>query len=131
MLYMRKPVSTTTCTYMFNKYLGILRDHRNKKSEVLHFEMYPAHYKVLQMKNTMRRISAVNPVTMTNLDDSHYKHRETIMQCYCESTPCAASKDKWDRKENTGKSMKQALYCSMPKGTCCCEATSDSEKSCP
>ena len=29
---------------------------------------------------------------------------------YCESTPCAFSEDKWDTKEDTGKSMKHALY---------------------
>ena len=32
------------------------------------------------------------------------------MQHYCESTPSAVSKDKWDTKEDTGKSMKHALY---------------------
>ena len=29
---------------------------------------------------------------------------------YCESTPFAVSKEKWDTKEDTGKSMKHALY---------------------
>ena len=48
-------------------------------------------------------------------------------------TPFAVSKDEWDTKEDTGKSMKNALYvvttyCGMPKGTCPAEATSHSEK---
>ena len=45
------------------------------------------------------------------------------------------SKDEWDTKEDTGKSMKNALYtrpdctyCGMPKGTCRAKATSNSEK---
>ena len=29
----------------------------------------------------------------------------------------AVSKDEWDTKEDTGKSMNDALYCIMPKGT--------------
>ena len=40
----------------------------------------------------------------------------------------AANKDEWDTKEDTGKSMKNALCCDMPKGTSRAEATSNSEK---
>ena len=36
--------------------------------------------------------------------------REAITLCYHELTCIAVSKDKWDRKEDTGKSMKHALY---------------------
>ena len=39
----------------------------------------------------------------------------------------AVSKDEWDTKEDTGKSMKNA-YCGMPKGTTRAEVTSNSEK---
>ena len=36
----------------------------------LHFKLLcSAHYTALQMKNTMRSISAINPVTMENTDD--------------------------------------------------------------
>ena len=58
-------------------------------------------------KNTTRRTSAINPVTMENSDNSYYKH---IAQCYHESTPCTVSKDKWDTKKDTGKSMKHASF---------------------
>ena len=45
------------------------------------------------------------------------------------STLFAVSKDEWDTKEDTGKSMKNALlYCRMPKGTCQAKATSSSEE---
>ena len=37
-------------------------------------------------------------------------YKDAIMQYYLESTPCTFSKDKWDVKEGTGKSMKHALY---------------------
>ena len=42
------------------------------------------------------------------------------------STPFTVSKDEWDTKEDTGKSMKNALY--VPKGTSRAEVTSNSEK---
>ena len=44
------------------------------------------------------------------------------------------SKDEWDTKEDIGKSMKNALYCtycSMPKGTSQAKAKSNSEKITP
>jgi len=42
----------------------------------------------------------------------------------------AVSKDEWNTKEGTAKSMKNALYiCSMPKGTSQAEAMSNSGKS--
>jgi len=40
----------------------------------------------------------------------------------------AISKDEWNKKEGTGKSMKNALYVGMPKGTSWVEATSNSEQ---
>ncbi|XP_065897700.1 sialin-like isoform X3 [Dysidea avara] len=67
----------------------------------------------LQMKNNTRRATAIYPVTTDNLDNchnSHCKHREAIVQCYCASTPYTVSKDKWDTKEDTGKSIKHALH---------------------
>ena len=37
------------------------------------------------------------------------KRKEATLHSRHESTPCAVSKDKWDTKEDTGKSMKHAL----------------------
>ena len=48
----------------------------------------------------------INPVTMENLDNSG---REVIVWCYRELTTGTVSKHKWDAKEDTGKSMKNAL----------------------
>jgi len=41
----------------------------------------------------------------------------------CATTKSPVSKDEWDIKEDTGKSMKNALY-AMPKGTSRAEAKS-------
>ena len=42
----------------------------------LRFQLCSAHYTALQTKNSVRIISAINPVTMENMDDSH-------LQMYC------------------------------------------------
>ena len=64
------------------------------------------------MKNSVKLISAINPVTMENMDDSY-------LQTYSVGNPCimlpridpwAVSKKKWDTKEDKGKSMMYALY---------------------
>jgi len=44
------------------------------------------------------------------------------------STLYADSKDEWNTKEGTGKSMKNVLYCGMPKSTFWVEVKSNSEK---
>jgi len=45
------------------------------------------------------------------------------------STLFTVSKDEWNTKEDTGKSLKNALaYCCMPKGTSRAEAMSSSER---
>ena len=60
-----------------------------------------AHYTALQMKNSVRIISAINPVTTENTDNSH-------LQTYCTEAMYHATvnqrlglsaKRKWDRKE--------------------------------
>ena len=83
---------------------------------MLHFQLCSACHTVLHMKSSTRSVSAINPVTTENMDDFCYKCREAIVCCH-ETTPWAVSKDKWDRKEDKGKSMVHALYilCGMPK----------------
>ena len=65
---------------------------------------------------------------MNNMDDFRYKGKPSCATS--KSTLFAVSKDEWDTKEDTGKSMKNTLYtyCGMPKGTCRAKATSNSEK---
>ena len=65
---------------------------------------------------------------MKNMDDFDYKGKPSCATA--KSTLFVVSKYEWDTKEDTGKSMKNALYvyCGIPKGTCRAEATSNSEK---
>ena len=43
-----------------------------------------------------------------NMDDFHYERKPS--HATAKSTPFAVSKDEWDTKVDTGKSMKNALY---------------------
>ena len=45
---------------------------------------------------------------MKNTDDFRYEGK--LLCATVKLTPFAVSKDEWDTKENTGKSMKNALY---------------------
>ena len=46
---------------------------------ILRFQLCSAHYTVLQMKNSRRSASAINPVTMEIMDNSCLQSREVIM----------------------------------------------------
>ena len=64
---------------------------------------------------------------MKNTDNFCYEGKPS--RATTKSTLFAVSKDEWDRKEDTGKSIRMhCTYCGMPKGTCQAEATSSSEK---
>ena len=70
---------------------------------------------------------------MKNTDDFCYEgkpsHARKPSRATTKSTLFAVSKDEWDTKEDTSKSMKNALYVlQMPKGTSRTEVTSNSEK---
>ena len=56
----------------------------------------------------MKSTSAFKVATMKNTDDFHYEGKPS--HATAKSTLFAVSKDEWDTKENTGKSMKNALY---------------------
>ena len=61
------------------------------------------------------------------MDDFHFKGKPS--RARAKLTPFPVSKDEWDTKEDTGKSMKNALYVlRYAKGTCRAEATSNSDK---
>ena len=62
-----------------------------------------------------------------NTDDFCYEGKPS--HATAKSTPFAISKDEWNTKEDTGKSMRMhCMYYGMPKGTCRAEAMSNSEK---
>ena len=59
---------------------------------------------------------------MKNTDDFRFEGNPSHV--IAKLTPFPVSKDEWDTKKDTGKSMKNALHvCSMPKGTCRAKAT--------
>ena len=67
---------------------------------------------------------------MKNKDDFRYEGKPS--HATANSTLFAINKDEWDTKEDTGKSMKNALHVlRLPKGTSRAEATLNSEKSSP
>ena len=81
------------------------------KSEVsitLCFELCSTHYTAVRIKNCSKSTSATKVATMKNTDDFHYKGKPS--HATTKSTLFAVSKDEWDTKEDTGKSMKNALY---------------------
>ena len=63
---------------------------------------------------------------MKNTDNFCYKGKPSCATT--KSTLFAVSKDEWDTKEDTGKSIKNALYVLGYKGTCRAEVMSNSEK---
>ena len=66
------------------------------------------HYTAVRIKNCSKSISANKIVTMKNMDDFRYKGKPSCATT--KSTLFTVSKDEWDTKEDTGKSMKNALY---------------------
>ena len=62
----------------------------------------------LQIKNCSKITSAINITTMKNTGDFRYEGKPS--RATAKSTLSAVSKDEWDTKEDTGKSMKNVLY---------------------
>ena len=66
------------------------------------------HYTAVRIKNCSKNTSAIKIATTKKTDDFHYKGKPS--HATTKSTLFAVSKDEWDTKEDTGKSMKNALY---------------------
>ena len=75
---------------------------KSKVSITLRCRLY---YIAVQIKNCLKSTSAIKIATMTNMDNFHYK-----LHAIAKSTLITVSKDEWDTKEDTGKSMKNVLY---------------------
>ena len=71
-----------------------------------HLQLCSASYTALKMNNSIRSISAINPVAAENVGNKHdqHSHRQTVSH-YHESTPCIACEKNWDTKEDKDKSM--------------------------
>ena len=58
--------------------------------------------------NYLKSTSTIKIATMTNMDDFRYEGKPS--SATAKLTLFAVSKDEWNTKEDTGKSMKNALY---------------------
>ena len=82
------------------------------KSEVsitLHCRLCSTHYTAVQIKNCLKSTSAIKIVAMKNTDDFRYEGKPS--RATAKSTLFTVSKDEWDTKEDTGKSMKNVCTC--------------------
>ena len=61
-----------------------------------------------ESRTVLKSTSAIKIATMKNTDDFRYEGKPS--RATAKSTPFAVSKNEWDTKEDTGKSMKNALY---------------------
>ena len=81
------------------------------KSEVsitLRCRLCSTRYTAIRIKNCLKSAFAFKIATMKNTDDFRFEGKPS--RARAKSTPFPVSKDEWDTKEDTGKSMKNALY---------------------
>ena len=62
-------------------------------------------YTILRIKNCSKSTSAIKVATMKNTDDFRHKGKPSRA-----TVKIPVSQDEWDTKEDTGKSMKNALH---------------------
>ena len=65
-------------------------------------------YTAVQIKNCFKNTSAIKVATMKNTDN--FRYRRKTQKNTTKLTLFTVSKDEWDTKEDTSKSMKNALY---------------------
>ena len=81
---------------------------KSKVSITLHCRLCSTCYTVVQIKNCSKSTSAIKITTIKNTDDICYEGKPSCATV--KLTLFAVSKNEWDTKEDTGKSMKNALY---------------------
>ena len=89
------------CATPFNYHL------KSKVSIALHCQLGSTYYTVIKIKNFSKNTSVIKIATMKITDNFSYTK---ALMCITKSTPFAVSKDKWNTKEDAGKSMKNELY---------------------
>ena len=75
---------------------------------MLRCRLYSTRYTAIRIKNYLKSTSAIKIATMKNTDDFRFEGKPSHART--KSTPFPVNKDEWDTKEDTGKSMKNALY---------------------
>ena len=81
---------------------------KSEVSVMLRCRLCSTHYTAERIKNCFKSTSAIKIATMKNTDDFRFEGKPS--RARTKSTPFPVSKDEWDTKEDTGKSMKNALY---------------------
>ena len=74
----------------------------------IHCQLCSTCYVALRIKNCSKSTSVIEVVTTKNTDTFCYEGKPS--HATAKSTLFAVSKNEWDTKEDTGKSMKNALY---------------------
>ena len=77
-------------------------------SITLHCRLCSTRYTAVRIKNCLKSISAIKIATTTNTDDFRYKEKPS--HAITKLTLFAVNKDEWNTKEESGKSMENALY---------------------
>ena len=112
--YESRAVRKASLQPMHTEWVGAARPsyiNYRLKSEVfitLHCWLCSIHYTAVRIKNCFKNTSAIEVATMKHADDFHYEGKPSRVTT--KLTLFAVSKDQWDTKEDTGKSMKNALY---------------------
>ena len=81
------------------------------KSQVfitLRCRLCSTRYTAARIKNCLKSTSAIKIATMKNMDDFRYEGKPS--RATAKLIPFAVSKDEWDTKEDTCKSIKSAMY---------------------
>ena len=100
---MPKERNGATCPSYINYHL------KSEVSITLRCRLCSTCYIAVRIKNCLKSTSAIKIVTMTNTDDFRYEGKPSCA-IITKSTLFTVSKDEWDTKEDTGKSMKDGLY---------------------
>ena len=81
---------------------------KTEVSITLHCRLCSTRYTTVRIKNCLKNTSAYQNSHDENTDDFCFEGKPS--RARAKSTPFPVSKDEWDTKEDTGKSMKNALY---------------------
>ena len=105
--------TSTIHTYQKKRNCAVRPNHINYrlKSEVsitLRCRLCSTRYTAVRIKNCLKSTSAYQNSHDKNTDNFHFKGKP--LHAHAKSIPFPVSKDEWGTKEDTGKSMKNALY---------------------
>ena len=90
--------------------ISIIVQMKSEVSTTLRCWLCSTHYTAVRIKKRLKSTSTNKIATMKNMKDFRYGGKGKPSRATIKSTLFIVSKDEWDTKEDTGKSMKNALY---------------------